>query len=296
MDWFISCQQSSNSSRRPFEAVLRQANESEGVRGMESKTTPAEASESAVNDLSSEAHVYLTQNQNRLRGILEQEWSESDSLQPRTNEIIICFKVQREAFTGHIIAGLHDEFGARHQVFGACIGYGDLDGYQTFDLFGETYYVGTLHGGFRKSLCGFDEQGGTFSLSMMAYTHMTPLIENQSKEKPTARDLAIMTLVCPHLSREWESRKLTAKDEIDMSSTDFIETWQDNREPKLIDQTGVHPCYYHEFARCERCNGEVEFMLPEALRIVKAKAFKCPHCNNSSSIMNEIVNRINGGE
>ena len=210
------------------------------------------------------------------------------------DDVLIAFQVIDGGFIGHLLDNDYP-LATRHTVFGRTIGYSDLSTFRSFKLFSSHWYVGKLSGGFSASGHSPTKYGCEISLSMTARSRIDPADFDQSFIFTT--QIAIMTLVCPHLSKEWESSKLTAREDNDMSDAiNFIETWQDNRACKLIDLTNVHRCYHHDFERCEHCNGEVEIKLPESYSRPKAKAFKCPHCGQLSSLINNILDRENGGE
>lgn len=63
----------------------------------------------------------------------------------------------------------------------------------------------------------------------------------------------------------------------------FVETWQDNRGYRLIDLCAIamEPMFFHEFLRCQTCNGQVELKIPKSMA---GQSCDCPHCGTTDGI------------
>lgn len=188
---------------------------------------------------------------------------------------------------------------SRHRVYGtARLALGSYRN-PSFTILGQDWYFGYLEHGFECDVANEDGANRyAYSLSMLTESEIR-VVHHMGGYSRAHDEIALTVLGCPDRSRMWREEVVTEQEANEMTNESlFIETWQDNREAKVVDHTGIHPCYYHEFARCETCNGEIEMKLPERLGGLKKKAwgFKCPHCNEKSNLMTDLLNRYNGGE
>lgn len=172
--------------------------------------------------------------------------------------------------------------------------FDDFDSLPRYVLDGQTFYFGMIAGGFTAR----EMQGDN-----LEYVRFQLFSESVCKSPADSMpDFLIPSLArvrgCHHDLIEWDNRIMTDKEAIEMTDEiEFIATWKDTRGFKTVDMSSPsNPQFFHEYARCYTCNGEIEFLLGQQISDIKVKAFKCPHCKQPSSLLKRTWQALNGGE
>jgi len=175
------------------------------------------------------------------------------------------------------------------------IPFDDFDSLPQYALDGQTFYFCTIEGGF--ALRELPPAGGRIALHLRLLA--TTICKSPADSMP---DFLIPSLArirgCHHALIEWDNQIMTEQPVNRMTDKiEFIETWKDTRDFKTVDLTSAsNPQFFHEYARCEVCNGEIEFLLGQKIIESKAEAFKCLHCKQPSSLLKRTWQALNGGE